>query len=182
MGANFKNLQVGNVLSETQYYKVEKIVGNNVQLGTDDSESIVLDKGYVEKFLTSAHDVEKTEKVSRTEMAEILLSHPRIAITVCYNKQVKEADVVKEIMEAYANTAPKEADKAMKKAVKKALEGEERVMVGRHYGSKDDFGRLHFVDMEQERGTNPTFDGRSRLVDPRTLNWIIANNVKYVIK
>lgn len=178
----FKNLKVGGVLSETQYYKVEAIKGNKVQLGTESGESIVVEDNYVESFLTSAHDFKEEKKITKTEMTEVFLSHPRVAMTVCFNKQVKEADVVKEIMEAYASTAPKDADKVMKAAVKRGLNGEERVMIGRHHGSTDGFGRVHFVDMEQEKGTKSDFDGRSRLVDPRTLNWLIVNNVKYVIK
>jgi hypothetical protein len=180
--SDFKKLKEGSILSESQYYKVQKISGDRVQLATESGEPVVVDSKYVESFLMSAHDFKEEKKITKTEMAEVFLSHPRVAMTVCFNKQVKEADVVKEIMTAYEGTAPKEAEKAMKAAVKKGLNGEERVMIGRHHGGTDDFGRIHFVDMEQEKGTKAEFDGRSRLVDPRTLNWVIVNNVKYLIK
>ena len=55
-------------------------------------------------------------------------------------------------------------------------------MKGRHYGNIDDLGRIHFIDMEVEKGDNPDYDGRSRQVDPRTIQYLIVNNVKYTLK
>lgn len=71
-----------------------------------------------------------------------------------------------------------------KKAVNAAIEfkGEERTMKGRHYGATDPGGRYHFVDMEQENDSSKDYDTRNRLVDPRTLNWLIVNGVKYQVK
>ena len=55
-------------------------------------------------------------------------------------------------------------------------------MVGRHYGAVDEFGRIHFVDMEIERDITKSYDNRMRLVDPRTIKYLIVNNVKYILK
>lgn len=181
--SKFDKLVQGNVLSETAFYKVEKVVGNKVQLQMDNGESVVLDKGYVDSFLTSAEQFSKEEKVSKTELTEIFLSYPRTAITVNFNKQVKEADVAKEIQEAYENSNPKEFSAKMKQAVKKGLAGEARTMVGRHFGTQDEFGRVQFIDMSLDRDfSKPTYDSRQRQVDTRTLNWAIINDVKYIVK
>ena len=87
-----------------------------------------------------------------------------------------------EIMKSYESSTPKTMEAAIKKAVKHGLEGEERVMIGRHYGASDDFGRVHFVDMEVVKDASKDYDTRMRLVDPRTLQHLIVNNVKYNLK
>lgn len=180
--ADFKKLVAGEVLSETQFYVVDLVKGDKVRLITDSGEPVVLDEKYVTEFLNSAAQFDKEEKISRTEMTNKLLSHPRTAMTLSFNKQVKEADIVKEIISAYEGSTPKDFTTALKKSVKKGMSGEERIMTGRHYGTTDEFGRIQFIDMNADKGTNPAFDGRQRLVDPRTLNWIIVSKVKYLIK
>lgn len=177
----FSTLKPKEVLSETQFYTVDKISGNQVQLSTDSGESIVVDKPYVEALLTSASQFSKEEKLSKTEVAQKFLSSSGVAVTVNFNKQVKEADVVKEIMEKVSGAAIKDIEKAVKAGVKKALEGEERTMVGRHFGEINEFGRVNFIDMEQAKGAG-AYDARLRQVDPRTINWFICRGVKYVVK
>lgn len=58
--------------------------------------------------------------------------------------------------------------------LKEATAGEERTMIGRHYGVSDEFGRLRFTAMEK--------DGGLRLIDPRTVEWAIIDGVKYELK
>jgi len=178
----FKNLKVGEVLSETQFYTVEKIVKDKVQLRPDQGDTIVVTSDYVDSFLNSADQFTKTEKVTRTELVEKFLSSTRVAMTVNFNKQVKPADVKAAIVSLYPNKGGRlisEAD--FKKAVSKAvdLKGEERTMTGRHYGVQDANGRVQFVDMKL-----PVNDpsNRMRLVDPRTLNWLIVGGTKYEVK
>ena len=65
---------------------------------------------------------------------------------------------------------------AIKKAVKRALNGEERILVGYHNGSQDEFGRLGVFDM------NITSGSPNRLVDTRSLNYLIIKGTKYVVK
>jgi hypothetical protein len=180
--AKFKSLKVGDKLSESQYYTVVKISSDRVQLKNDLDEDIVVGGSYVEKCLIAADQFTETKKVSKTEAAQIFLSSPSVAMTVNFNKQVKEADVVKELMEAYEGSTVKTMEQAIKKSVKSALAGEERTMVGRHEGSVDEFGRIHFTDMEIEKTPGKDFDSRHRLVDPRTINWLIVRNVKYIVK
>ena len=184
---DFKNLKKGEVLSETQYYKVVKIAGNKVQLVNDNGENIVVDSGYVNNCLSSSVQFEDTQKITRTELAELFINSARTAVTVNFNCKVKEADVKKALHALYANKGGKilsEADykKKVNAEVKKAISGEERTMIGRHYGSQDDFGRIKFIDMNAARDKSKSYDTRHRLVDPRTINWIIVGNVKYVAK
>ena len=179
---NFKGLKENQKLSEVQFYTVKKIKGNQVQLENDLGENIVVDNKYVETCLTSAHEVVKEEKMSRTELAQLFLNSQNVAFTVCFNKQVKQEDVMKEIMEAYGNSTPKEFDTKLKKAVKTALNGEERILTGKHSGSVDEFGRIHVTDLEIAKDAAKTYDVRQRLVDPRTIQWVIVRGVKYIAK
>lgn len=181
--ADFNKLQTKQVLSETQFYIVEKIVGDKVQLGTESGKSVVLDKGYVEVLLTSADQYETTEKITRTELAELLVKNPNVAMTVNFNKKVDEKEVLKEMLDVHRNTAPKDVEKQFKLAVKKALEGEERTAVGRHNGHINQFGRLDFIDMGKEKKSSSAgYDGRQIQVDPRTINWLILRGVRYEAK
>lgn len=173
---------VGKIYSETQFYKVVKTSGDKVQLVNDLGENIVVDTTYVAKCLQSASDFAETKKVTKTELAEVFMANPRVAMTVCFFKQVKEADITEEIMKAYSGSTPKTMETAIKKAVKKGLEGEERVMVGRHNNSVDDFGRVHFIDMNVDKDPSKTYDTRQRLVDPRTIQYVIVNGIKYELK
>lgn len=179
--SKFKQLQPGEVLSETQYYKVVKKVGDEVQLQTDNGDMVVLNSAYVDQHLTSAAQFSKEEKITKTDLTEKILQHTRTSMTINYNKQVKEADVLKEVVDAHENSTPKEFEKKAKAAVKKGMNGEERTIVGRHYGTRDAGGRIQFIDMNEDRKPGD-YDTRQRLVDTRTLNWAIINDVKYVVK
>ncbi len=178
----FKDLKLNEKLSESQMYTVVKIVGNEVQLKNDREENIVVDKNYVETCLTSASQFTDTKEVSRTEIIDILLKNPNIVMTVNFNKQIKEADVRKEIYELYPNKGGKllsesEFKKNVNSILKKALEGEPRVMEGFHYSEVNSFGRLSFIDMNIDKSLS-----RIRQVDPRTVNEIILKGTKYIVK
>lgn len=176
-------MKKGNILSESQFYIVEEVKTNGNVIVVDDlGQKIELSKDYADTMLSSAHSFAKEEKKTKTELAELFIANSRVVMTVCFYKQVKEADVTTEIMKAYEGSTVKTMESAIKKAVKKGLEGEERVMIGRHYGATDEFGRIHFVDMEATRDTTKSYDTRMRLVDPRTLQYLIVNNVKYTLK
>lgn len=173
----FSKLKQGEILSESQFYTVEKVVGDKVQLKPEGGESIVVDKNYAEGYLISGEQEDGTiEKITRTELAELLIKSPGVAMTVNYNKQVDPKDVAKEIMTAYENSTPKAVEDAVSKAVKKGLAGEERTMIGYHNGIQDEFGRVKFIDMKIATGI------KNRLVDPRTLNYLILKGIKYKVK
>ena len=91
--SKFNKLQVGEVLSETQFYTVDKVSGNKVQLINDEGQSIIVDNLYVDKCLDSSVQFDKTEKITRTELTEIVVGSARIAMTVNFNKKVDVKDV-----------------------------------------------------------------------------------------
>lgn len=183
----FSNLKVGEKLSEVQFYSVVKIVGDRVELKTDAGKSIVVDKGIVESYLTSASQFTTEVSILRTEMAALFLSSPGVAMTVNFNTQVKEKDALDAMAAIYPNKGGKmlsEADykKKAKEILSSVITGKERTMVGRHYGSVNEFGRVSFIDMEIDKEDGKDYDTRTRQVDPRTINWMIIRGVKYTVK
>jgi hypothetical protein len=184
---NFKKLKQGTCCSEQQFYKVEKITGDNAILVNDQGGQIQVNKNYVEECLITSDQVNEEKKVTKTDLASIFLSNPGVVLTVNYNKKVDEAAVKKEIVALYPNKGGKilpEAQyiKNVSAIMKNVIEGEERTMVGRHSGSQDEFGRTHFIDMDIQKDSSKTYDVRQRLVDPRTINWLILKGVKYIKK
>ncbi len=181
---DFSKLNTGEILSESQYYKVVKKQGDKVQLLNDHGENIVVDRSYVENCLNSASQYDKEENLTKTKLAELFINSPRQAMTVCFNKQIKQEDVSKALSKLYKEFSfgmtQKDYDEKVKAALN--LKGEERVMVGRHYGGVDVNGRVGFLDMNIDRDVSKSYDNRSRLVDPRTINYIIVDNVKYNLK
>ncbi len=173
---------------KTERDSVIKVAGERVQLRTDGGENVVLDRGYVESLLSSASQYEKEEVKTKTEMANLFLSSREVAITVNFNTQVKEKDAVDQLKDIYPNKGGKmssEADymKKVSEIISSVITGKERTMVGRHYGSQNEFGRVNFIDMEIDRDmTKPEYDSRTRQVDPRGINWMIIKGVKYKTK
>lgn len=180
------NLKKGEVFSETQFYIVKDILPNGVVLTTDLGQDIQVSRTYLENMLDSASSYEKTVKMTRTQLVSLFLNNQRVAMTVNFNKKVNESDVKKAIVDLYPNKGGKLMSEAsFKKEVSKALslKGEERTMVGRHYGSQDENGRVQFIDMNLGTADNSKdYDTRQRLVDPRTLNWVVVEGVKYEVK
>lgn len=172
----------GMIASETQFYVVDEVKKDVIVLKTDDGEPIEVSKSYAETMLTLSDYTVEEKTVTRTEATDIFVKSTGVALAINFNKQVKEADVVKEITEIYRTSTPVEAELKLKKAVKKSLEGEQRTLRGRHFGSFDPFGRVHVTDMEISHDASAKHDARLRLVDPRTINWLIVRGVKYVVK
>ena len=169
---DFSKLSKTTKLSETQFYSVKAVSGDKLVLINDTGGEISVNKKYAESCLIPSDQVQKEEKISRTELANIFISNPGVVLTVNYNKKVDEKEVKKELAALYPNKGGKilsEKDYVAKvnAVLTSALQGEERTMVGRHNGSKDDFGRVHFIDMEIDRDSSKTYDVRQRLVDPR---------------
>lgn len=186
---NFAKLNKKTKLSETQFYSIKSINTDDVDLVNDFGEEIILTKEYVEQLLVSSDQFSETKKMSRTDMINLLQTSTNVIATVNFNKKVDEKEVLNQLNGLYPNTGGKilskvDFEKAVKKSLSDALTGEERTMVGRHYGRTDEFGRIKFIDMEAQGGYDDVkdSDSRQRLVDPRTINWFILRGVKYEVK
>lgn len=186
----FKDLKAGEKLSEVQYYSVQSVNtrAKTAMLVTDAGDEIEIDQKYIETNMASSGQFASEKEVTRTEAAALFLASPGIVMTVNYNTQVREKDALTAMEAIYPNKGGKmlsEADykKKAKEIIASVIIGKERTMIGRHYGSVNEFGRVSFIDMEIIKdATKPDYDSRTRQVDPRTINWMIIKGVKYTVK
>lgn len=179
-------LKKGDILSLTQYCTVDSISGNNVNVTTSDGSHLTY-QGIVDNdYVLSADHFTEQRQTTKTELEEIFKSNPRVAMTVIFNKQVKEKDVATQIANLYPNKgkiiSQDEFTKLAKKIAKDVIKGEERLARGWHEGNYGVGGRLYFTDMDKDNDLSKDYDTRMILVDPRTLIAVIANGVKYVAK
>jgi hypothetical protein len=180
------------IFSETSFYVVKEVQQSASILVDDFGNEISIGNKYIEQICISADFFEKEEQKSMTELAEIFIKSSRIAMTVAYI--TKATEKTKKDFEAEKNTKINEIQNASLKnatallsdlienPITREIPGKLRVMKGRHYGHVDDLGRIHFIDMEIKRDATKDYDTRSRQVDPRTIQYLIVNKVKYVLK
>ena len=166
---DFRQVKVGCVFSRHSFGTVTNIVGERLMLRNSDGYEWAIDQNILEQEFSFAEQFDNEEEVSRTQVIELLTEHPRTAMTVQFNKKAKHADVAKELK---AGKPADMTDRAWSNKVKKLMDGEERTMVGHHFGRFDEHRRLHFT--EAGKG--------GRLVDPRTINSLIVARMRYVVK
>lgn len=176
------------IYSETQFYVHQ---GGDIFLD-DNGNKVKLSPKYVKTLLKSADGFTTEEKVTATRLAEIFRENPRSAMTVCFttkakNKTKKDYDAeVKDRTDAIVNAKLGDVEglvlDLINNPVTREIPGKERVMKGRHHGSVDVNGRVSFVDMEKADDPAKDYDTRTTLVDPRTIKYIIVDDVKYSLK
>lgn len=184
----FNKLTVGSILGESQYYEVEKIVGNQVQMACN-GESVILSKEYVERFLQSADQFTTEEKVTGTDLINIILANPRTVMSVYFQKadqnktkkDIKEETEqwAKDVQAAFLAKGASAIEEYAQKPVIDYIPGEMRKMKGYFLGEQDERGRLKFIDMEKDKKGNKNIP---KVIDPRTTQYVIVNNIKYTLK
>lgn len=180
-----KDLKPGSILSENSFYTVKQVNSDNVLVADDNGNEITIGDKYVENILHSADIFEREEKKTMTELAEIFISSPRIAMSVAFykkdnpkTKKVYEAEIlnrINEVQNAKVSDVPRLLRELIENPVSRVIPGEFRVMKGRHYGVMNDLGRIEFKDMEDASSV-------MKQVDPRTIQYLIVNKVKYNLK
>lgn len=174
-------MKKGDILSTTDYLEVIKtgsttdgkraVWVKNLETGEElgITEDIALK-------CKSADSFSKTETLSLTEVVNILENVGDKVFTVNFNKQAVEADIYKKL----SNLSVK--DRENKKKVVECLQGEERTLRGRLINTEPKLGRSSVIDLTIEKQVKGDFDNRQRLVDHRSINWLIVNDVKYLVK
>lgn len=170
-------IKVGDKWSRLSYGEIVDVNGKDVQIKNEQGTIWWIGKELIEKEFNLADSHYTTRYLNQTAIAELVLSKPGTIMTINFNKKVKEEDVIAEITDVFNRTVLSDND--AKRIAKKILDGEERTLVGRHYHHIDDMGRIQFVDMNLENDDSKDYDTRLRLVDPRTINWVIIENIKY---
>lgn len=143
-------------------------------------------KDIVDKEFAFNDQYTDEQKVTRTEIIKVFNNNARVIMTVNFNKKLDDKEFTKKLKDLYPNKGKVASRAAYELSIEELVGdhfvGEERTMIGRHYGNADDFGRTRFIDMEQDRDMSKVYDSRQRLVDPRTINWLIVDGTKYMRK
>lgn len=180
---NPKKIKKGDIFSETSFYTSNGSGSYNINGG---ATNMGISDLYAKENFHSADQYESEEKHSRTHIIEeVLMKHPYTAMTVNFNKKLTEKELEKQIESIYPNAGGKIKSKAdFVKDVRNLidLKGEERTMRGYHQGHFDTHQRLRFIDMDQPYEVKNDYNTQTRLVDVRTLNWVICKGTKYIVK
>ena len=179
---NIDKLKVGDYLSETQYYKILKINSKTVALINEKGIKYNFEKELIVEAMHSASLYEIEKKVNRTEINEILQQAGNNIFTVNFHKQVKEKDIKEKLVDTIKDEDgnllnSEDIEKKLKKISKELTKGEERTLIGYLVELNSQMGRSLVIDMEIAPEQN-----RIRQIDHRTINWLILNNTKYIVK
>lgn len=123
----------------------------------------------LEQEFSFADQYDDEIKLSRTDILKILVENSHTAMTVVWRKKLDPKLVAKTL----AAGQGAQSDKDWNKAVEAALEGESRTMIGHHFGSFNEHGRLKFEEHGEEH---------QKQIDPRTVDALIVGRVRYVVK
>ncbi len=171
------DLSVGDFMSETQYYEVVGLTEERVQVRNERGYEFSVAHPIVEEGMYSAGQFGEEVKVTRTGLCELLENAGDSIFTVNFNKQLNEKDVVAEILAAIEEgKSPRALKTRINAAVKKGVKGESRTLIGYLVKVEPKMGRSQVIDLQAPA------ERRYRLVDHRTVNWLIHKNVKYVTK
>lgn len=181
----FNELKVGNVLSESSF-SVIKEIRNDCAIVTDlNGIDVKLSKDYLEKLISCAEQFDKEEKINQTNMINIILTNPRTAMSIQFVKQNKKKTkkVIEEetlqwaqdVKNAFLAKGESGIEEYAQKTILPFIPGELRIIKGHHFGTQDERGRIQFKDMEDDEDI-------LKAVDPRTISFVIVNNVKYNLK
>lgn len=175
--SDFSKLQVGDHLSERQHYTVIQVNGDGARLRNDRGFEYDAEIEVVEEGMVSASQATETVKVSRTELVR-RLNNSKSIFTVNYNKKTSIEDGAAKIAQWLTNVSAGNlmSDEEHRTLAHNVQLGEDRTLVG-YVTHEGDHGRTQVVDVEVPEGEH-----NLRLVDHRTINWLILDSIKYEAK
>lgn len=208
MNIDLNKIKEGDIFSEESHYTVKEIWSDKIIFQhLEGNAEVVLTKDYVEKFLNTSDQYDKTVEVTREDKKDGTPGIRTIfegiksseVFTVKFKKQDKPK-TKKQFFEERANQRAeaialidkaKRQKKSMSEAYKIALEfvqnnpitetisGEDRVLRGfkLQFVSRD--GKYRCLDMDIERTEKETGE---RLVNINTIEELVYNGVKYIVK
>lgn len=133
-----------------------------------------IDEGILQKEFSFADQFSNEEEVNRTQAIDHIMSNPQTAMTIHYNTKPDP----EKIAEALKGGQGKLSKEEWAGLVKTLTLGEERVITGHHFGGFDEHRRLQFFEIDATKGSESQF----KLVDLRTVNYVIVKSNKYTVK
>lgn len=203
-----ERINVGDILSESSHYIVNRVSGLRVWLTHYESgEEVEIGKSYIEKYINSADEVKEIVEVTKEDKKDGTPGirtifegiHSGQVFTVCFKKQNKTKSSKKltteinALIDKFSNDIDRV--KANKKGVAEAAkafiaeliqhpilpyeEGEDRILRGYKIQFESRDGRYDCVDMDIKRTDK---ESGIRPVNINTIRYLIFNGVKYIVK
>ena len=166
---------MGQFLSMTNYLTVLNInqTTQMVAVRNQRGQTMSMSRELVETLYSARH-YDRVCYLNKKGMAELLMSVRDVVFTVNFTKKVQKANIEKLLSTAAQNCFADSS--AMRNLAKELTQGEDRTMTCHMVNVEDDLGRSKVVDLETDDAE------KNRLVDHRTINYIIFKNVKYEYK
>jgi len=183
---NVKNVKKGDILSENSFFVVQEVNPTSLTVVASNGIVSTISNSYAEGVLHSADQYNTEVPVTKTELAETFIKNSRIAITVAFITQDKvktakefkqeKAEFLAKMKKVKAADRVKMIESLIDNPITRVIPSELRIMKGYHNGFVDHLGRVPFTDLEVP-GKN-----KFKLVDPRTIQYIIVNEMKFTLK
>lgn len=173
--SNFSEIKVGDYLSETQYYQVTKKTNETISVINERAFEFQISHNIVEEGILSASQFNDERIVIRSELVSILENAKDTVFTVNFHKLPNEKSLLEKLQDV--RLADLGDSVKLKKLAKSMNLGEERTLIGHLNHTEPKMGRSSVTDLEIPIGHH-----RNRLIDHRTLNWMIINNIKYRVR
>ena len=155
--------------TDSEFFHCVDERGDGVRIG-----KAVIDSGGA----ASTSHYHTVRKASRTQIAKRIEEVGHHPFGICFLKAPDVGAMADRLDNADLQTAAKR-----RKIAKSMLEGERRVMHARlHRSAEDDvemeLGRYRVIDLEKSSPGKPAM----RLVDTRTVEWLIHDGIKYEVR
>lgn len=168
-----KQLAVGQWLSQTQYYNVTAIDGTRITVKNQWGNLLYVSKDIIEKMWSATH-FEKEVPMNMTALAELLESVSDTVISVHFKKQASKENAEDLLKETKMSDLKDKAKIAS--LTKDLIEGAPCSMICHLVKAESNLGRSTVIDLSTDA------DNKFRQVDHRTIESVIYQNVKYVLK
>ena len=172
---NVDKLSVGNWFSDTKYLRVNKITSDGLlEATTSDGKNFVISQDIVKNEMYSSVHFEEEEKVTRTQLAEVLEDVGNKVFSASFRGKVNEKKVAEMLQNMEADTLQNR--RSLNKFVKQMLLGKEINLTAHLARTEPKLGRSLVI------GLNLEGDNKFRQIDHRGMESIIFKNKKYILK
>jgi hypothetical protein len=166
-------LQKGNWFSSSMYVRVDKIIGEKIDVYNSRGHNLSLTRNILEMEMYSADHYANEEKSNMTDLAKTLEEARDCIFSVVFNKKLSKEQIKNELGKYTKTDMNKES---VLKELVKTLQGESVTIIGRLVDSEPKLGRSLVVDL------NAGVKNNLRQVDHRTIKHIIFQNTRYSLK
>lgn len=173
--ANADDVEVGEHLSMHSYYIVNEKDDAYIYVTDAGGKDLRISRSVVDSSMTSTSQYSKEVKVTQTRISQLMETLGHAAFKVTFNKQANPTVIADSLDGKDLETKAKR-----RKVISQLLKGEERVLHGRLWLSREndvemELGRYKVVDFEHSTPGKPA----QRLVDTRTVKEIIVEGTRY---